>query len=578
VQRLEQRAPRVLLAVGLACGALASACTAQISSDRDQAGNASAPSFPSGGSASGGSSSGEPLPTPPVTALPAAQACKSNSPGPRALRRLTAAEYSSTLKDLFGDASVPLTSVFNDPTVLGFAVDSHSLVVRDLGAQQLMDQAESVAHWAVTTHLDKLSSCSSMDASCRQSFIRNFGKRAHRAPLSDEDVAVYEKLFSAEANFADGAEAVTSAMLQSPYFLYRRELGTTGADGFQLSPYELASSLSYLLTGTMPDDQLLAAADSGALAQPAELERQAERLLQSAPGHQAVEAFLSGWLGFGKLDTVAKDDSVFLLTPSLRKAMGGETKRFIEDAVFTQKGSFSTLLTAKTSFVNQELASHYGLKSAASFGDQLTAVTFDPSERDGGILAQGSLLTSLAGARESSPVQRGKMVRVRLLCQDLQPPPAGLDTTLKPPPPNATTREHYAAHSTNPVCAGCHTKMDPIGFGFEHYDAFGRRREQDQGKPVDSTGTVFASPAGQDVNFDGVSGLTNYLTQDAADNVNACIVRYWSYFAFGSPGWAEDQCTYDSISEQAKLDGFALQSVVKAIVKTARFSRRVADP
>ncbi|HYQ18240.1 MAG TPA: DUF1592 domain-containing protein, partial [Polyangiaceae bacterium] len=402
MQRLEQRDPRLLFAVGLALGALASACTAQISSDGGPGNNAAPPSSSSGGSsASGGSAAGGDSTAAPITGLPVAQACKTNSPGPRALRRLTAAEYGATLKDLFGDPNVPLTSVFNDPVILGFTVDSHALVIRDLGAQQLMDQAESVAQWAVSTHLDKLSSCTTMDATCRQSFIRNFGKRVHRAPLTDDDVAVYEKLFSAETTFVDGAEAVTSAMLQSPYFLYRRELGTMGSDGFQLSPHELASSLSYLLTGTMPDDQLLASADSGALSQPAELEQQAERLLQSAAGHQAVDAFMSGWLGFNKLETVAKDDSVFLLTPSLRQAMGNETKRFIEDAVFTQKGSFATLLTSKSSFVNQELASHYGLKSAASFGEQLTAVTFDPSERDGGILAQGSLLTSLAGARES---------------------------------------------------------------------------------------------------------------------------------------------------------------------------------
>src|SRR4051812_36451660 len=114
--------------------------------------------------------------TAPVTALPAASACKTNSPGPRALRRLTAAEYQATLQDLFGDPAIPLTSVFSDPTVLGFSVDSHALVVQGLGAQQLMDQAESLAHWAVTNHLDKLTSCTSNDATCRQAFIRDFGK------------------------------------------------------------------------------------------------------------------------------------------------------------------------------------------------------------------------------------------------------------------------------------------------------------------------------------------------------------------------------------------------------------------
>jgi hypothetical protein len=192
-------------------------------------------------------------------------------------------------------------------------------------------------------------------------------------------------------------------------------------------------------------------------------------------------------------------------------------------------------------------------------------------------LAQGSILTALATASESSPVQRGKMVRTRLLCQTLPPPPPNLDTVLKPAVGGATTREHFSQHSTNPACASCHRMMDPIGFGFEHYDAFGRRREQENGKPIDATGSI-VSDAGGDVAFDGLPGLTNYLTTQAGDDVNACLVRYWSYFAFGSPGWQEDQCTYDAIAQQAKLDGFAVKAVAKAIVKTARFSRRVADP
>jgi Protein of unknown function (DUF1592)/Protein of unknown function (DUF1588)/Protein of unknown function (DUF1595)/Protein of unknown function (DUF1587)/Protein of unknown function (DUF1585) len=513
--------------------------------------------------------------TPHPTTLPTPSACKSNSPGPRALRRLTALEYSASLRDLFGDPNIPLTTVFSDPTVLGFAVDSQSLVVQGLAAQQLMDQAETVAHWAVTSQLNKLTSCTTNDAGCRQSFIRSFGRKAHRAPLTDADVAVYEKLFSAEASFNDGVEAVTAAMLQSPYFLYRQELGTSAAGGYQLTSHELASALAYLFTGSVPDDELAAAADSGALANPEELERHAERLLQSPRGHQVIGAFMRDWLGLGKLDTVAKDDNVFKLTPELRQAMAEETRQLIDDTIFAKNGSFTSLLTTKSSFVNQQLASHYGLKNAGSLSSQFTSVTFDATERDGGLLAQGSLLTALATAAESSPVQRGKMVRTRLLCEPLPPPPANVDTSLKPVGGGITTREHFAEHSNNAMCASCHRLMDPIGFGFEHYDAFGRRREQDNGRPVDASGSVYS--AAGDVPFDGLPGLTTYLSTEASDTVNACLVRYWSYFAFGAAGWSEDQCTYDSIIEQAKLDGFALKTVAKAIVNTPRFTRRLAE-
>lgn len=551
-----------------ASAALLFACTARIDGIDGRA-------VAGGGNSSGGggpASTGGGATVPHLTSLPTPSPCKSNSPGPRALRRLTALEYSASLRDLFGDANVPLTAVFSDPTVLGFAVDSQALVVQGLGAQQLMDQAETVAHWAVTTHLDKLSSCTTNDASCRQSFIRTFGRRVHRAPLSDADVGVYEKLFSAEASFNDGVEAVTAAMLQSPYFLYRQELGAAAGGGYQLSSHELASALAYLFTGSPPDAELSAAADNGALTQPQELEKHAERLLQSPAGHRTIGAFMKDWLGLGKLETVAKDDTVFKLTPELRQAMGEETRQLIEDTIFNKNGSFAGLLSAKSSFVNQQLASHYGLKNAGSLSSQFTSVTFDPSERDSGLLSQGSLLTALATAAESSPVQRGKMVRTRLLCEALPPPPANVDTSLKPASGGVTTREHFAAHSQNALCASCHQLMDPIGFGFEHYDAFGRRREQDNGRPVDASGSVLG--ASGEVPFDGLPGLTNYLATEANDTVNACLVRYWSYFAFGAAGWAEDQCTYDSISTQAKADGFSLKTVAKAIVNTPRFTRR----
>jgi hypothetical protein len=579
VQASEPRSKRQSLVVVLAWGALSLACTGRI---EGPTGDPLAPpgtgSGPGAGAGTGsGPNPGEPgVGEPPPTSVPEASPCKSNSPGPRALRRLTAAEYEATLRDIFDDPNVPLTSVFSDPSVLGFTVDQRALVVQGLGAQQLMDQAESVASWAVKNKMHRLTSCTSNDAACRGTLIRQLGKRLHRAPLSDADVAIYEGLFTAEPTFEAGVEAVTSAMLQSPYFLYRRELGTPDGDQHRLSSHELASALSYLMTGSMPDDELMAAADSDALSQPAELERHADRLLQSPRGHQAVYNFMRDWLGLSKLETVAKDETIFKLTDSLRSAMGEETRRVIDDAVFNQNASFLSLLTTPASFVNRELGQHYGLTGADGFGDELVPITLEAGKRDNGLLAHGSLLTALATASESSPVQRGKMVRVRLLCHDIPPPPANVDTALKPAAGAMTTREHFAEHASNKTCASCHKLMDPIGFGFEHYDAFGRRREQENGHAIDASGAIVL-PEGGEVAFNGVPGLTDYLVNQAGDAVQACMVRHLSYFAFGLAGWEQDQCTYDAIAEHAEQDGFALRSVVKALVKTTHFSSRVSD-
>ena len=225
------------------------------------------------GGQSGGGSGGTIVIAPPPTALPPESPCTTGSSGPRLLRRLSAPEFAASVRDLFGDQSAPVATVFNDPPALGFRVDANGLLVRDLTGQQLMDNAETLARWAVSNRLDSLSTCTTMDAACRQQFINSFGKRAFRGPLSSTRLADYDQLFVAETSFSAGAEAVISAMLQSPYFLYRRELGADSANppatgDVALTPYEIASSLSYLLIGSMPDDQLMAAADAGSLSTP----------------------------------------------------------------------------------------------------------------------------------------------------------------------------------------------------------------------------------------------------------------------------------------------------------------------
>ncbi|HZJ70083.1 MAG TPA: DUF1592 domain-containing protein, partial [Planctomycetota bacterium] len=380
-----------------------------------------------------------------------------------------------------------------------------------------------------------------------------------------------------EATFADGAEAVLAAMLQSPYFLYRRELGAPDSarpGTYALTPHELASGLSYLLTGGMPDDMLLAAADSGALAMPAELDRQAQRLLATPRAQDAAMAFFGPWLQLGRLATTVKDDKVFMFTDALRQAMAGETRAFVTDTLFVRNGTLGDLLTAPYSFLSRDLAMHYGLWDAASsLGTDFRMVTLPAALRDGGILAHGSILTGHAGPAESSPVQRGKLVRSRLLCQDPLPPPANLDTMLKPPSKAETTRAHIEEHSTNPTCAGCHKMMDPIGFAFEHYDAFGRYRAQDGGMPVDVHGTIVGTAQG-DVLVDGIGGLTAYLARGT--DANQCLVRYWAYSAFGSASWAEDGCTYEAIAGDAARGQFTLKAVLMGIVHAPRFSRRLA--
>lgn len=509
----------------------------------------------------------------PEKAPPPASACKNDAPGPRTLRRLTSAQLTATVRDLFGEG-VPANKVFDDPLVLGFKRDADKLVVRGLGAQQIMDYAEEVARWAVANELPSLSPCQKMDASCRKSFITSFGKRVFRAPLKDETISAYEKLFAAEPTFAEGAEATIAAMLQSPLFLYRSEIGEpqSGNDArFTLTPHEVASSLSYLITGSMPDSALMAAADAGELKTRAQIDEQVERLLDNGRSQDVVAEFMVDWLELSHLQTAVKEDKSLEFDTQLRSDMLAETRAFVIDN-FKQKGSLADLFTAKHTFVNANLSSLYKLNGVT--GQSFSRVELPSGQREGGILAHASILAGHANATGSSPTFRGKLVRTRLLCQDLPPPPANLDTMLKPPGNATTTRQRFEQHATDAACAACHDMMDPIGYAFEHYDGFGRWRDQENGTPIDARGKVMEVEGG-DVEIDGLQELSTFLS--TSPDVQRCMVRFWSYFAFGKSAWSEDACTYEAVGKEAAEGGFSNDSVIRALTHAPHFTTRVKD-
>jgi hypothetical protein len=506
---------------------------------------------------------------PPPSGITAASACTSNDPGPRMIRRLTAAQFSATLRDLFfQDGSLPSLAVFSDPQVLGFSADADALLVQGLTATQLADYAETVAHWAVGRHLNELVPCQSTDATCRAQIIAKLGKRVFREPLPADRAKPYDALFAAETTLADGVEVVLTAMLQSPYFLYRRELGAGTGATVTLTPYEIASQLSYLLTGSLPDDQLMQAADMNQLQTPQQLDQQVGRLLQDRRAPDALAGFFSGWLGLDRVQTSVKDDTVFKLPQTLRDSMFGETRAFLLDA-FNSNAPVGALFSAKDTFLNAELATYYGVTSGApAQGAGFQKVTGGGgAKRDGGLLGQGAILTGWADAGTSSPVLRGKLVRTRLLCQAMPPPPANVDTKLKPSAMAQTTRQHFEQHIQNASCSACHKLMDPIGYGFEHYDAFGRWRDQDNGFPVDATGTISSVKEGT-VMFDGVAQLSTYLA--ASDDVKQCYARYLAYYAYGKSAWPQDACTYDAISKGAG----GLRDVLMGVVHAPHFTTR----
>jgi hypothetical protein len=335
----------------------------------------------------------------------------------------------------------------------------------------------------------------------------------------------------------------------------------------------VASELSYFLSNSPPDQQLLdAAAQAATQNKPLDVDAQAARLLQLPAGLAALKGFVNGWLEIDGLRTKTKDTNVFNLTTALRDAMIQETEQTFVDA-FNSGGGVAQLLTTKQTFVNGALSSFYGLTGGPG-GDGFSKFDLQGSNRAAGILGQAAYLTEHAQPENSSPVQRGRSIRERLLCGEIPPVPKDLNTNLAAPASFSNNRERFAQHSADPVCKSCHQLFDPVGFVFENYDGFGRYRAMDGGAPVNVTGTLKGVPEG-DVPLDGPQSLIDYLA--TSDKVRACVVRYWSYYAHGRDNWASKQCNDDAVRIESAKNGNTLKSVLMGILHAQTFTKRVKD-
>jgi hypothetical protein len=485
--------------------------------------------------------------------------------GPRLMRRLSGLQLRNTLIAAFQDPNVPNEDVLTDPVVHGFKVDATQAVVRDLDAQRILNNAETVSNWAVTQKLGQLTTCQTKDAACATPFVEKMGARLFREPLSASSASTYVELLTGEASFVDGVRAVLSTMLQSPYFIYRRELGVEQNGVYQLTPYEVASNLSYMLTNYPPDDTLMSAAAQGKLSTVPDLDREVDRLLAKAEAEGAFSAFTRSWLEIDDLLGRAKLDNTNQLTETVRKSMLEETTRLFMNVLRTG-GKRGELFTANYTFVDQSLTGYYQLGGG---GGGFSQMMIPPNTRANGLLGHGSFLTRHALADTSSPVQRGKVIRERMLCETQAPPPPNVVATLQPSTGPMTTRQRYDAHSQSPSCKGCHTKLDPVGFAFERYDGFGRRRDQENGVNVDTSGKLTGMPEG-DVTLTDINSLSTYLS--TSTQAATCMADYLSYNAYGL-----DHCSKSEIATEIAASDGSLKAIMKAIVHAPHFATRSAE-
>jgi hypothetical protein len=506
--------------------------------------------------------------------------CTAPAPGARVLRRLTPEEYDRTVRDLTGVDAHHGARFVADPVVEGFHNDAAQLTVSPLLAEQLRVAAESVATEAARA-LPRVSPCAPAtptDVACARRFVAAFGARAFRRPLVDDEVTRYLTLhttITAAEGFAEGVEAVISAMLQSPHFLYRSELGVAAGGVWRLTPWEVATELSYLFTGTMPDDALFAAAGDGTLATPAGVEVQARRLLASPAAREGMRRFVRQWLEVDRVGTVPKDAAQFAdFTPAVRAAMSQEFDRYVDAVLAAPRVGLTELLSGAFTFVDPTLAAFYGVTASGAADAQGFRRVDMPEAQRAGLLTLGAVMAVHARPNSSSPIHRGRMVRERLLCQSLPPPPPGINAQPPTPDPTRSLREQYAMHASVRPCVDCHRLIDPIGYTFESFDGVGRARTQENGMTLDTRGEIVGS-ARSDTPLRDARDLVAHLA--ASPEVQDCFARQVFRYAYAVPVTAQTACTLAEVQRGFRDEGRSIPELLVALTRSVHFVTRVGE-
>jgi hypothetical protein len=459
-------------------------------------------------------------------------------PGHNPLRRLTRTQYNNTVRDLLGVAGDPAGAFGVDEEDTGFASNNRAPLT-DLQLEKYQQAADTIADNAVANIANVLKCApGTAEGDCVDQFIRSFGKRALRRPLSPAEAAKYKALFTAARTGSDlptGISLVISAFLQSPYFLYRVELGEAGAAAVNgvipLTPYEVGTRLSYFLTDSTPDDALLAAADAGKLRTPEGIAAEAQRLLGSGKARDTLVSFYQQWLGVDDLLTVEKDPKAYaLFDPVVRSAMRDEVLEYVDQVTRLGDGKFQTLLTSRTTWIRGPLYPVYGLGTVGQAGGSILHKMDLPADQRAGVLTLSGVMAKYGHADQSSPVGRGKLVSERLLCVIPPDPPPGVAANVPPPDPKVPTRVRFENHRKDPQCAACHALMDPLGVAFEIYDGIGSYRTMDGGKPVDANTTLSGTKA-SDGPIKNAIDLMGKLA--AADETRTCFAKQMFRYAFG---------------------------------------------
>jgi hypothetical protein len=409
-----------------------------------------------------------------------------------------------------------------------------------------------------------------------EQILRPLVRLAYRRPVTDEDLIVplrfFNQRFKADG-FDAGIETALSAVLVNPHFLLRAEKDPedlSAGSAYQLSDVALASRLSFFLWSSIPDTELLTAAERGQLSDPAVLKAQVQRMLQDERSQSLVSNFAAQWLYLRNLDSFQPDRRLFPnFDDNLRHALRRETELLFE-SVLREDRSVLELLSTDTTFLNERLAKHYGIPHV--FGSHFRSVPLSKNSHRGGLLRHGSILAVTSYATRTSPTIRGNWVLENILGTPAPPPPPNVPGLKDKTESSAITiRERLAEHRANPACASCHNLMDPVGFSLENFDAVGRWRLFDREQPVDSSGAL---PDGTAVS--SLEELEAGILQRPEMFVSTITGKLMT-FALGRGVESFDAPVIRKVVRESAADKYRFSSLIQAIVTSTPFQMRVTQ-
>jgi hypothetical protein len=497
-------------------------------------------------------------------------------PGVVTMRRLNHVEYNNTVRDLLGTQLKPADEFPADDLGGGFDTVGSALSLSPAYVLAYERSAHALVEdtFADAARRARLIPCDvDGDETCARSVVDALARKAFRRPVTAAEVdALMLPVNTAQrlgATRSDGLKHALAAVLLSPLFLFKSEVHDAAAGGAsqRLTSHQVATRLSYALWSTMPDEPLSAAADRGELATEAQIGAQIERMLTDRRADALLDTFAAQWLEYANLSAHEVERNAFpRYTPALARSMQLEARRFVEEFL-RSSAPVEEMLTARFTFVDAALATHYGLPAPPrTTSNPLTRVDTSAAPRSG-LLTLGAFLTATSFSARTSPVKRGDFVFSQLLCGTIAPPPPDVPA-LPEGMDSLTLRERLEQHRENPSCAACHNLMDPIGFGLEQYDAIGSYRMRDGTAEIDATGMLPNGDA-----FDGALELSALLAADP--RFPRCVTKKFLTFAAGRLlDRPADNAWVEQLAKRAQADGGSLKSIIRAVLLSDVFLSR----